>query len=384
MEVHMFKTILIALLVLITSFSPLFALEMVDEAPIPKTDTRELEIVPFSLSFFPKISIPEYQESKRTLVHFHYGFLGVYQDNQVGITMTPGLINITKEKMNGFQSSAILSYAGDAEGFQGSGVGNIVYGDFDGFQGAGTFNLVYGIGNGFQASSILNLVRGSYNGFQASGLLNINRSFSGAQFGLVNINGTFNGCSFGLVNYAEKSEGPMFGLVNIRKDGFFQIDVIGTEIGNIQLEVLHGKDYFYNLYTSGYVFGMNKRSFGLGIGSRWKVSERLKFGVEATSELLGEPMKDWDEEMKPHNEWSQQDFQEFGERLMEETTTLFRAKLFVTYNIKKHFGLKAGISYNSSFSMNGKNNPDNLLGYEFPWSGTRGKAWPGFFLGITI
>jgi hypothetical protein len=233
-------------------------------------------------------------------------------------------------------------------GWQIAGVGNIVAGPARGAQMSGGLNWAESL-HGVQLGSI-DIVRGPVYGVQAGGIdvarsvtgaqlgllniagemtgaqlgsLNIAGAMSGLQLGVVNVaTGRVKGAQIGVVNYADTSAFS-FGLFNFVRRGRLHVDVWGQESGLVMGGVVHGSDYFHNVYGVGVrVVGEETRvAFTLGIGGHLELSKVLSVDLD----VLG---------------YSLHDASGF-----EPTAFLAQGRALVALELGAHFGVFAGPSY---------------------------------------
>ncbi len=235
--------------------------------------------------------------------------------------------------LDGFEIGGCLNIIkNNAEGFQGAGFANIVFGSLNGAQIAGTANMVNDNSEGLQISGFANLSGGSFNGLQASGFGNvaegnsdiiqisgfgnitsgditglqiggfgnISSNIEGAQLGgFINITEEINGAQIsGFMNIAEEAEGIQLGFLNFCdtidgipigflsfvKKGINTFEFWGSDALHVNIAYKTGVKKFYNIIAAGSHFTSGfKWAIGYGIGSQFNIGENTIFNLEAIS-----------------------------------------------------------------------------------------------------
>jgi len=229
-----------------------------------------------------------------------------------------GLGNIVGNKTNGFQVGGLFNInLGTLAGIQLGGICNILSDTMAGVQISGLFNWSRGIVYGPQIAGLFNFSRRKVDGAQLSGLLNvtpenvnkiqiagflnygkINRGTqvagfiniaseanAGAQIaGFFNYAGLGRGFQLGFLNVVDSLEsGLPFGFFSfIRRGGYLKVEMSGNEIFYGNIAIKSGVRYFYNILNLG--AGMDYLvNFGYGIGSCFKLNNRLSLTIDLTS-----------------------------------------------------------------------------------------------------
>lgn len=279
-----------------------------------------------------------------------------------------GLANFAGRHSTGIQGAGLFNITGgNLVGLQGAGLFNFTLKDIKGVQASGLFNIAGGTVKGAQLAAIFNYA-GSYKGVQAS-LLNIAGSkkpeSGGAQIGLVNIARDVSGAQIGLVNFANNVDGVPLGLISIITNGETNVDVWGDEMGVVRVSLKHGNKNFYNIYTVGSRGDTELVSFGLGWGARAYIS-RFFIGGDISANQIGK-----------------------SDRLFKGDS-LFHAsaRLYTGIKIFKRLSIIAGVSYNYATGFGDDNENPNILktmhDYNFDYSTTDHRFWPGVFVGVQI
>ena len=250
------------------------------------------------------------------------GFLNVVSGRMEGF-QAAGFANVVTGSAEGFQGAGFANVAtGGMDGFQGAGFANVVEGHMEGFQGAGFANVVTGNANGFRGAGFANVVGGDADGFQGAGFANIAggdvqgpsiagfanvaRDVRGIQLsGFVNIARKVNGLQLGFLNIADTVSGLPIGFLSlVRKGGYHQIEVSGSDALHTGASLRIGVARFYNIFSFGMRPFQTERigGFGYGIGTSMALSHQTALEVEAHSTNLHEA-----------NQWLSNE----GERLSE-------------------------------------------------------------------
>ncbi|MEQ8471945.1 MAG: hypothetical protein RIC35_12210 [Marinoscillum sp.] len=135
-----------------------------------------------------------------------------------------GIANIVDGSAKGFQLGGVLNLTKESfTGAQISGVTNITWYDFRGLQLAGIANISHDRNLGFQLAGVANVSKGRESGFQLSGIANV--TYGKSRFGQV----------AGIVNSAWEVEGiQAAGIVNISSNQYgLQISPFLNKAGNI-------------------------------------------------------------------------------------------------------------------------------------------------------
>jgi hypothetical protein len=234
-----------------------------------------------------------------------------------------GFANVVAASVDGFQGAGFANIAsGSVDGFQGAGFANVAAGNMNGFQGAGFANVTARNANGFRGAGFANLVGGNADGFQVAGFANISggdvqgpslagfanlgRDVRGIQVsGFLNVARRVNGFQVGFINIADTVNGLPIGFLSIvRKGGYRQIELSGSDALHTGASVRIGVARFYNIFS----FGMRPfeteciGGFGYGIGTSVALSHQTALEIEGHTTWLHEA-----------NQWLSNE----GERLSE-------------------------------------------------------------------
>jgi uncharacterized protein YjbI with pentapeptide repeats len=281
-----------------------------------------------------------------------------------------GAINIIGGNLSGAQFAGAANIVGGNGGSQLSGAVNIAGGRTDGAQLAGAVNVTGTELSGLQATGAVNIAGGAVRGLQTSGAVNIAGSdVTGAQLGVANISGgQVDGLQLGVVNIAENSTASI-GLISILADGFFDLEVYGSEEGLLMSGVRHGGDHIYNVYSIGAHAGSDATypAFALGIGWRHDITE----GLEFSTDILGV-------------QTFRRDFRTTG----DNNVWLTKLRPMLTWRLIEEFALFGGPTL--TFARTGED-VSSFRQPGPPWrtweirsEGPNVRAWPGLTLGLRL
>ncbi|ASS47911.1 MAG: hypothetical protein A3D31_01560 [Candidatus Fluviicola riflensis] len=247
-----------------------------------------------------------------------------------------GIANVVSGNVKGFQGAGILNtvggntdgaqlagivnlVGGDVHKVQGAGIGNVVLGNVYGVQGAGIYNFTWkhtegvqlaGIVNytrsfhGVQAAGIVNTVWKKSDGFQLAGIINAADSLEGMQVagianvaryvkgvqlsGIINAAKRVDGIQVGFINVADTVSGVPVGFLSFVRKGYHKIELSTDENLLNTLSFRTGVSRFHNIFTASTQFTPNNRiwSTGYGVGTTFKLSNRLNLDIDATGQQL--------------------------------------------------------------------------------------------------
>lgn len=300
------------------------------------------------------------------------GFLNANMGNSQGAQFA-GFSNFTKRQFNGgIQGSGFLNVVGaDAQIVQAAGFLNVVNGKTTGLQMAGFSNVSRGV-KGAQISGFANFNVGEFKGIQSSGFANFNAgSLKGVQIsGFLNMAGNVNGFQIGIVNYCHEIEnGVPIGLVSIVKNGFREFEIGGNESLYTTLSYRTGHRKFYNIISAGTSIRNNTIiwGFGYGVGSSFKLSEKLGMNLELITYHINE-----------------------DEPFSDYLNNLNKLNLTLSYPLSKTVQAYFGPTFNVLLTENETGLEESTSASIVPWSffdktykdNTRIAMYPGFTLGI--
>ncbi len=247
------------------------------------------------------------------------GIANVVSGNVKGF-QSAGILNTVGRNTDGVQLAGIVNLVGgDVFKLQGAGIGNTVLGNVYGVQGAGIYNFTWkhtdgaqfaGIANytrsfyGVQAAGIINTVLKKSEGVQVAGIINGADSLSGMQIagitnvaryvkgvqlsGIINVAKRVDGSQIGLINVADTVSGVPVGFLSFVRKGYHKIELSTDENLLNTFSFRTGVNRFHNIFTASTQFTPTNRiwSAGYGIGTTFKLSNRLNFDIDATGQQL--------------------------------------------------------------------------------------------------
>lgn len=285
---------------------------------------------------------------------------------------TSGVVNVNAGNMGGFQAASVLNAnLGDVYAGQYSNVANINRGNFTGVS-ASAVNINGKNTFGAQLSAVLNLSGKNTDGAQISCFMNITGdTLNGTQIGIINKTRVLNGTQIGIINIvSDSSENAVpIGLFNYAADGVAEIELAATEVMYGNLNLKFGSKRLYTILKAGFSI-QNARpltAFGLGLGSRFQLGNKLSLAAELESSQLNTGYY-----------WR-----------IRTIDLLSSANLSLRYQINNNLAVSAGPVYNSyltqdlSESAFGNLNPPYLL-YSEIWPDTEIYHWVGGKIGISF
>lgn len=275
----------------------------------------------FQVSFVPFIGT-NHELSGNIINKYSFNILGGYSRGTTELEIG-GLFNIDREDVGRVQIAGLANaVGGDVRGAQAAGLANMVKGNVSAWQFAGLYNLNGGTLDGPQFAGLFNLNLKEMDGPQFAGLFNINvRDARGAQFaGLFNVQpgnyrggqgaGLFNvttgsvtgtqiaslfnfarnvhGSQVGLLNISDSIRGVPVGLFSFSRRGYHKLEISADEIFLTNIAFRTGVRQFYNILTAGVkpentIGKENVWSFGYGVGTAPRISDRLFLNFDLTS-----------------------------------------------------------------------------------------------------
>ncbi len=199
-----------------------------------------------------------------------------------------GLVNSSLGKMIGLQVGGLINYALDTlYGTQIGGLFNLstTRKPSVGLQLGGLGNLSTGKLSGTQIGGLLN-VANKLNGTQISGLINVAGKVNGSQISFINIGWKVKGFQLGFINISDSLKGVPIGFLSISRNGLFKVDVFNTDFSSANIALRCGSNSFYNIFAIGVTPNTshgNRYSFGYGIGTHFKFSEKFFMNLDGIS-----------------------------------------------------------------------------------------------------
>ena len=256
----------------------------------------------FQISFLPFIG-SNHKLSGSVINKVSVNVLGGYSK---GITKfeVGGLFNLNRNHMQGLQIAGLTNLVGgNTEGVQLAGIFNGTYNNFNGVDIAGISNCIGDTANGMFISGIVNVFNKSDKSIALAGIANVSQHVNECiQVGgianysahgkialqlatLYNHAQINNGLQIGLVNYADSSSGISIGFLSIVKKGLHQLEAAADELMYANLSFRTGTYKFFNVFNVGCTPGNFKEmkwALGYGVGTSFKVSEKLRSDIALT------------------------------------------------------------------------------------------------------
>lgn len=202
------------------------------------------------------------------------GFNNIATNNSDGIQIA-GFSNIALKDLNKAQLAGFMNYAGNARGIQLACFGNIARNEMSGTQLSGFFN--YGtVVKGLQLSLAINVDVKEMTGTQIGGIMNIGGKIKGTQIGFL--------------NFADSVSGATIGFFSFVRKGYHEVEVTANETFLLNASFKTGTHLFYTIFRSSF-FPSSKKSewsVGYGIGSDFKVGEKLRINLDLTGSQINE------------------------------------------------------------------------------------------------
>ncbi len=269
---------------------------------------------------------------------------GVYNINNQTVrgAQIGGVINISRDSLAGAQIAGVTNVSGKSfSGFQIAGVNNHSK-EGRGAQIAGVINLTQSM-KGLQIGGVSNHTK-KMSGLQIAGVVNTNSdTLKGVQIaGVINKTKTLKGVQIGVINISDTiHSGFALGLFNFVKNGYRKLEIESNDVTQANLTYKMGHKKFYNTYSAGYRFDSTPLlAFGLGFGTHIDLPGKLFSNLEINNSQL-QPLS----------------FKS------AEFSLLSKFKCGVGYSFGKHFSLYTGLTYN--LYVSDQLNPDTgVHGYD--------------------
>lgn len=314
------------------------------------------------------------------------GFANFNYDEANGM-LAAGFANFTNGKSLAIQLAGFANFCEDVEGFQASGLTNVVKGNGRVFQFSGFSNIILGEVHGIQATGFLNYSKEKMQKLQIAGFCNLSMdSVKGSQIaGFTNIaKGDLNGLQIaGFLNKAKKVNGLQLGVVNVAdsvasgvpigvlsivRHGFREFEISVSEGLNAQAAFKIGVDRFYNIFAIGTQFLGSEFSWGIGYGIGTHLTNKETFKTQL--ELISYHINEGDNWTNTYNDLQQ-------------------ARLTFTKKVSGHFSIFAAPTINLMITDNKKDNGTTFHSQFPPYSmyshtgeQTTLKGWIGLTAGI--
>lgn len=230
----------------------------------------------------------------------------------VSYVQVAGLGNLVSGNVKGFQGAGIINAVhGNVKGLQAAGIGNFNWGSLRGAQLGGIFNFSRKAVNGWQVAGIINSSARYINGGQIGGIVNVGLDTVtyGQIAGIVNVarvnktiqaSGILNaakandGFQLGLINVADTSAGIPFGFISFVRKGYHKIELSADEAGFVTLNFATGVEKLHNIFISGInIPHPNIVTIGYGLGSTWKLKNKVLFNTDLTSQQINDTRSGW-------------------------------------------------------------------------------------------
>jgi hypothetical protein len=263
----------------------------------PEKSSRQLSLVPYV-----GINAGVDEEVTHNLsVNVLWGMSGSVDGVEVG-----GFANTVLHNMNGIQISGFLnSVGGITEGTQLAGAMNMAMGEAEVSQGAGLMNIAAKNLKGSQVAGIGNLINGDAEAIQLGGLFNViggdapksyqmatifnhqERGRIGYQVaGLINVADTVEHLQLGMVNFADTIAGASLGLWTFVENGYKPWSVGIDEMRMVSLAKKSGNHNLYNHFEIAISARLHSWSFGYGLGTAPRLSDKWRLHIEAISNVF--------------------------------------------------------------------------------------------------
>lgn len=218
------------------------------------------------------------------------GFINFMSGSAEGF-LGAGFINITGGDRRGFSGAGFANITGGGkEGFQSAGFVNVTGRHFEGFQGAGFMNVTGAGFEGIQIAGFGNITGGDSRGPSIAGFMNVNQNIEGMQLaGFLNVAQKVKGVQIGFLNIADTVDGVPIGFLSIvRKGGYRQLELSGSDVMHLGASFRIGVPVFYNIFSYGTrLFSEDVISgFGYGLGTEFRFSETTTIQLEAHNTQL--------------------------------------------------------------------------------------------------
>ncbi len=205
------------------------------------------------------------------------GFSNVNYGETRGVQLA-GFANVNLSSTHGVQLAGFCNLSnGPGVGVQVAGFGNVQRGEYRGSQFAGFANLNTKEIHGVQVAGFANIATGKVGGSQVAGFFNYGKQIRGTQLGVVNVADTLGGVPIGLVSYVKR--------------GYHKLELSADEVFYTNLAFRTGVKDFYNIFLAGIKpdpapDNANVWTFGYGLGTDRKITKRLHFNIDVTSQQI--------------------------------------------------------------------------------------------------
>jgi hypothetical protein len=341
--------------------------------------------VPFSIQFVPSLGLPfnEPADSNNVLI----GIIGAQGKNLQGVGLGAAWV-VNSGRVEGVHAAGVFSTIGASlQGIQMAGVFSTIGGNMEGVQISDIFSTAGGDVKGIQLSGIFNGAGGDMDGIQAAGIFNVVRgNFHGVQAGLYNQTGAGTGplLQVGLINVSKNEGAVPVGLVNVIKNGLMHPAIYYDDMGFFNLSFRSGSKHIYSILSVGtrrLDFGrINGKELRIGKGSELFV---YRAGIGAEFPIGRRVFLDLDASSGTIINFNA--IQELKNSYEASVSNLTQVRLTAGFNIFKHLGLFAGISYDYLYRFNSDTSPDvnrSAGDFVYGWSDGRNVHKLGFFGGV--
>ncbi len=240
-----------------------------------------------------------------------------------------GIANVTVGEQKLPHFAGIVNLTTSDASVQFSGIGNIAAKSMDGWQASGIVNFVGKNVDGVQTSGILNLAGKDVKGAQVAGVLNFTgKKVEGVQISsILNYATKVDGVQIGLINVADSVGGLSIGLLSVVLKGYHKIELAADEVFMANVSFRTGVRQFYNIVTVGakpqtFSDTVTHWTFGYGLGSAPRLSEKLFLNLDATANQIVQGGK------------------------IESLNLLNKFYLGVDYQFARHMSVTAGATFN--------------------------------------
>lgn len=199
------------------------------------------------------------------------GFMNINKGNVYGVTGA-AFMNYNHKQVRGLQVAGFMNYCGDT---------------LDGATGAGFLNFTRNSKRSLEVSGFMNIAAQANNNVQLAGFMN--QSLKGTTrlqvAGFMNQARVVSGSQIGFINICDTIKGIPLGFISIVKSGIHQLEVYGDEVFFANLGFRTGVNKFHNNFFAGIqTTGANLWHFGYGIGTSFKLSEKMCMDLSLSSQ----------------------------------------------------------------------------------------------------
>lgn len=284
-----------------------------------------------------------------------------------------GITNIVKEPVEGVQFAGIANVTKGSvtKGGQFAGFINVSKGSVSSMQAAGFINVVQGDMQGAQAAGFANVIKGDAKGLQIAGFTNVARKIHGAQIGgFLNVARKVHGAQIGFINIADSVDGVQIGFLNIAKNGYYRVEVWGSETMYANAAFKMGTRQLHSIFAVGYRSEGSKNyiAYGYGMGTEITASNRLALNLDLIAWQINEG-SNWNEDLNMLNQFRANMSFRVGRRTQIFAGPTFNVYVSRIYDAEKE---RYGIPLT----------PWKV--YDETHGNTNVVMWPGFNVGIRI